>query len=369
MEHNNTNIIAASFQQIKLPDFSERLINNSKWVRYGEDNQFPILLQSLANRSALHNAVITSKVNYAFADGLATDEQFKQTDLFINHPNPYESLDDIYKKCLYDYVLYGGFAINVIWDKAKEYVSSIYHIDFSKIRSGKKNERGQVEKYFFSNDWTSYVTSKIKEIPAYNVCDKTGGQILYFKEYRPGTEYYPLPQYVGALNYIAIDAEISNFHLSHIENGMAPNYLLSFNNGVPSPDERESIKRSFINEFTGTDNAGKFILTFCDSAEKAPTVTTLSSDNLDEQFLQLQDAVLQNILSGHGVVSPMLVGIKEAGQLGGATELNNAYNIYYQHVIRGIQDVVVGQLNDILKHTKGYTGYELEPTRRIIEFE
>ena len=366
---NKSNILVAQFQQIELPNFTERLVNASKWVRYGENNDFPYLLQGFANRSALHNAIVTSKVEYAYADGLVFDGETVSEKLFYDHPNPYETLNDIYKKCLFDYVLYGGFALNVIWDKKQENISSVYHCDFSKLRSGKKNEKGYVDNYYYNSDWLLYATKTVKEIPAYNVCDKNGGQIMYVKEYRPGQEYYPLPQYVGALNYIAIDAEISNFHLAHIENGMAPNYLLSFNNGVPSPDERESIKRSFIKEFTGTDNAGKFVLSFSDSAENAPTITNLSSDNLDEQFIQLQATVLQNILSGHGVVSPMLVGIKTEGQLGGASELNNAYNIYYQHVIRGIQDIVVKHLNEVLSHTMNYNGVNLIPTRRTIEFE
>ena len=368
---SSNNIIVENFAKIKLPSFDERTVTSSKWVRYGDDNLFPNFLQSLANRSALNGAIISSKVDYAFADGLKLNEKAPfSTELVYMQPNPYEDLNSIYKKLLYDFVLYGGCAVEVIFDRKKDAIAELYHVDFAKLRCEKNDIDGVVNGYYYSTDWLTYATKKTEYIPAFNVNEQNDRQILYVKEYRPGSYYYPLPSYVGALNYIATDCEISNYHLSHITNGMAPNYLINFNNGVPSEEERRKVRNQLVREYTGTDNAGKFILTFNDSAEQAPTVTTLSADNLDEQFIQLQDTVLQNILSAHKVVSPLLVGIKTAGQLGGANELKNAYSIYYENVIRGIQDAVVGKLNYLLKYTRGAdVNSNVAATRRIINFE
>ena len=117
-------IMGVALEKIKLPEYTERIYGGKPWVRYGSDNLFPNLLQELANRSALHNAIISSKVDYSYGDGLSVVNPYNRerqpdlpTQLFVNHPNPYEDLDSIYRKCLYDYILYGGFAINVIWSE------------------------------------------------------------------------------------------------------------------------------------------------------------------------------------------------------------------------------------------------------------
>lgn len=363
------NLINLAMSKIKLPDYAETYWNNKPWVRYGVDNQFPVFLQELANKSALHNAIISSKVDYSYANGLDTKNVYNEakasdfsTLLFINHPNPYEDLNSIYRKCLYDYTLYGGFCLNVIWAKDRENVSEIYHIDFSKVRAGKKDEREQVKTYYYCEDWSNTRKYGYKEVDAYNPNHKKGSQLLYAKEYRPGTFYYPLPSYVGSLNYISIDCEISNFHLAHIINGMTPNMMISFCNGIPTEEERRRIKQQFVDEFTGSDNAGKFFVTFSEDKERVPQITTISADNLDEQFIQLQATVLQNILSGHKVVSPMLVGIKTEGQLGGNTELETSFEIFNNTVIKPIQKEVTGALNRLLPHTLHWNGTEVVPT-------
>ena len=339
-------------------------------MRYGENNLFPYFLQELANKSALHNAIVSSKVDYSYAKGLECKNNYNDnkgadlsTILFVNHPNPYEDLNSIYRKCLYDYVMYGGFALNIIWAKDRENISELYHIDFAKIRSGVKDEREQVKTYYYCEDWANVRRYGYKVVNAYNPNQKSGSQLLYVKEYRPGTQYYPLPSYVGALNYIAIDAEISNFHLAHIINGMSPNYMINFTNGIPTEEERRKIKQQFENEYTGSDNAGKFFITFSEDKERVPILTPISADNLDEQFIQLQDTVLQNILSGHKVVSPMLCGIKSDGiNFGSGEEIRNAYEIYTNTVIKPIQKEVCNALNKILTNTLHWNGTEVCPT-------
>ncbi len=110
-------IISVKMQQIKLPVFEEKLTSGRPWVRYGSDNLFPQFLQMLANRSALHGAIVHSKVDYAFGKGLDASDIRNDSlvEQFINHPNGTDSLNDIYRKCIYDYVVYGAFALNVLW--------------------------------------------------------------------------------------------------------------------------------------------------------------------------------------------------------------------------------------------------------------
>ena len=362
----NNKIMPLKLQQISLPVFEEKAINGQKYVRYGKDNLFPEFLQMLANRSALHNAIITTKLDYAYGKGLDSDS--KDVDIltiaWAKHPNPYEDLNSIYKKCLYDYILYGAFALNVIWDADHEHIAEIYHCDVSKIRSGLKDRFGVVNEYFYSDVWYKTSLREYDPIKAFNIKDRTGSQILYVKEYRPGTDYYALPSYCGALNSIATDIEISNFHLSHILNGMSPSKMITFMDGVPSEDEERNLKMDLETLYTGSDNAGKFILNFVNSPEKAPKVETLGGDNLGDEFIQLESSVLNQILAGHKVTSPLLVGLRvENNGLGSnASEILEAFTIFENTVIKPIQDEVITEFNKIIKYTKGYEGLVFKPT-------
>lgn len=360
-------ILPVSCQQISLPVFNEKSFSGQEYVRYGEDNCFPQFLQMLSDRSALHNAIITTKVDYSYGYGLTFDEESDETLLtkaFIKHPNPYEDLNSIYKKCLYDYILYGAFALNVIWDADGEHIAEIYHCDVAKLRSGLKDDFGIVHEYFYSNNWRKTFTKDYKKIKAFTKQDRKGSQILYAKEYRPGISYYALPSYCGCLNSIATDIEISNFHLSHILNGMAPSKMITFVDGVPSEEEERAIKRQIENVYTGSDNAGRFVLSFVNSPEKAPQINTLGGDNLDEEFIQLESSVLNQILAGHKVTSPLLVGLRtdNNGLGSNANEILESFRVFVNTVIKPIQEEVVNKLNMLIRYTKGYVRGELEPT-------
>lgn len=359
------NMIIVNLSQVKLPLYTENKYLD--WVKYGEDNLYSRKLQDLMNRSALHNAIISSKVDNSCGQGLTyTKKKDSKTDNFIENPNPDETLDNIFHKLAYDYILYGGYYINVILSKDRKSIAELYHIPFDKIRLGKQDDRGNIVTFYYSKDWANYRKSENIPIivPAYNKTSKEPSQIIYVKEYRPGCEYYPLPSYVGALSYIETGVEISNFHLSHIKNGMTPNVMISFNNGTPTDEERKVIERQISNKYVGTDNAGKFIITFSDDKDKAPLIQTLTPAQLDKQFLQLEATVLQNILSGHKIISPMLVGIKTEGQLGGATELDNAFTLYQNSVIKPIQDNILKTINKI-GSVNGLQELYIEPVKPL----
>ena len=53
--------------------------------------------------------------------------------------NGKEVISEIMRKCALDYILFGGFALNCIWSNDGKSIAEIYHVDFSRLRSGKLN--------------------------------------------------------------------------------------------------------------------------------------------------------------------------------------------------------------------------------------
>jgi hypothetical protein len=95
-----------------------------------------------------------------------------------------------------------------------------------------------------------------------------------------------------------------------------------------SEEEQKNVEKRFKGKFTGSDNAGSIVVTFNDDPNKAPTILDLSGGELDKHFEIVNKKVEQDIFAGHQITSPILFGIKTEGQLGGRSELRDAYEIF-----------------------------------------
>jgi hypothetical protein len=141
--------------------------------------------------------------------------------------------------------------------------------------------------------------------------------------------------------------------------------MITFTDGVPPTEEAEQdIINRIQDTYTGTDNAGKMLVNFVNAPERTPQVDTLGGDNLGDQFIQLEQSILNQILAGHRVTSPLLVGIRGENQgLGSnSNEILEAFKVFENTVIHPIQECIITPLNKIIQYTRGYDGMKLEPT-------
>ena len=343
------NIIFVSLEQTELPKFRED--GRKSWVSYGQNNDFPDLLLELSRRSALHGAILSSKANDAVGDGVSRKDRTAEEVAFLNAPNPEYDIDELVLRCAWDLALFGGFVLNPIMSNDGRKVAELWHADWSRFRSGIKDEDGRVSQLWYSKDWKRVNDKKYAPVQydAWKMERRKGSYVRQHCLYTAGVEYYPLPSYTAALATIETDAEIANFALASIRNGMAPSILINFPNGLPSPEEERAIEKKVRQKYQGSDNAGKFILTFSEGADKAPTVTTIAASDLDKQFIQLKDTVMQGILSGHGVVSPLLVGIPSPVGLGGTSIVKEAWQLYESRVVLPLRKKVERAISEVMR--------------------
>ena len=159
---------------------------------------------------------------------------------------------------------------------------------------------------------------------------------------------YYTPDYVSCNNWALIDSRVSEYHLNNISNGFSGSFMISFANGIPTAEERNDIERSLAAKFTGANNAGEVYIDFSDDKTRVPEITPISPDKLSEQYLALQEMLTANIMSGHRVTSPMLMGIKNDTGLGNnADELNSAANFYLNSVVMPYQHQILKTLSKI----------------------
>jgi capsid portal protein len=181
-------------------------------------------------------------------------------------------------------------------------------------------------------------------------------EVLYIKNYFPGLYYYSLPDWVAALQYSMSEGEISNLHFNNITNGFLPAVMINFNNGVPAPEERQTIEDLIQAKFTGTDNAGRFMLSFNDDPTTKPTIDVIQIENLHEKYSYVAEYTQDRILVAHRVTSPLLFGIRTNGNgfSSQSEEMKTAFSIMQTMTISPFQNLILNSLDYAL--SKG--GYE-----------
>jgi hypothetical protein len=353
------NIININLETSTSPKIAEA--RGKDWIEYGTEdwkNLYPQFLIDLYYSSSITAAIVNSTSEMIAAENLIIEDE-EDRDLeartklqhFMDRANGNESLHEVLKKVSFDFKLQGAFALNVVWSKDRTQIAEVYHVDVSKIRCARPDEFGKTKGYYISADWSNTRQNKPYYVPAFNVNDRTSAnQIMYSGLYSPNMNSYFTPDWVSCANWSLIDGRISEYHLNNISNGFAGSFMISFANGVPTQEERFQIEQSLTDKFCSETNSGKFVLSFSDDKTRTPEIQAISPSDLDKQYLALQELLTQNILSGHRVTSPMLMGIKSDTGLGNnADELNSAGNFYLNTVVKPFQDQIVKQLRKIFK--------------------
>ena len=353
------NIININLETSTAPVVQE--VRGKEWIEYGTDdwkNLYPQFLIDLYYSSSISAAIINATAEMIAGENLIIeDEDDRDTEAriklqnFMNRANGNESLHEVLKKVSFDFKLQGAFALNIVWSKDRTQIAEIYHVGVEKIRCARPDEFGKTKGYYISSDWGNTRINKPKYVPAFNTNDRTSAnQIMYAGLYSPNMNSYFTPDYVSCNNWALIDSRVSEFHLNNISAGFSGSFMVNFANGIPTQEERLQIEQSLTDKFTSQNNAGKFVLTFSDDNTRTPQIQAISPSDLDKQYIALQELLTQNILSGHRVTSPMLMGIKNETGLGSnVDELNSAANFYLNSVVKPFQDQIVKQLRKIFQ--------------------
>jgi len=346
-----------SFEKATIPVFSE-VLQRSPWVYYGENNLLPQYFIGLYDNCAIHKAIVTSKVNQIMGDGIVS---LNNPMAVVNLVNPKENVADVMRKCVLDFMMFGGFSLNVIWSKDKKQISEIYHIDFSRVRSAKLDEDDEIVSYFYSADWSQLKKFPPEEYDSFNQ-EKGGSQIYYFKSYQPSLTYYPIPDWSAGQRAIEIDIEAKNFHMNNLRKGMVPSLWINYNNGIPGEEEQRTLVRALESQYGGTDNAGQAIISFNESQDQSPVITQIPRNDNDNYYAALNDDITRSILSAHRVSSAELFGIATAGKLGGGQEITEHSEYFRKMVIMPYQNTILPSFNKLVSLKFGQpTTFEIKP--------
>lgn len=335
----------------ELPLFREQ--PGREFVTYGFDNLYGDYLRDLFLGSSIQSAVVNGVSEMIYGEGLDATDREEKPDQWLKTQRMLEQSDDhLLRQLCFDLKLYGQCYVQVIWNRVRTEIAELRFLPAHSVRCGIADSQGRVDKFFVSPDWSRVRENRYApiEYPAWDSEDRTQAASVYqIKSWTPGIHYYGLPDYVGSTNYIELDREVSSFHLNNIKNGLFPSMMLAFNNGIPSDEERRTIERHVNDKFSGSNNAGRLLISFNDGSDNAPQLTPVNPNDNDGMYEFLATECTTKILAGHRITSPLLFGIRGQGDGFGnnAEELRDSFSLFQNTVIKPFQRTLLDGLQPL----------------------
>jgi hypothetical protein len=336
---------------LNLSAYTAPTIQESKrdaWVNYdsanGDNNYYQFLIDRYTN-STTNNAIINNIARLIYGKGLAATDGNRK-------PNEYAQMmtlmsKECLRKIVFDRKLFGQFAIQVHYNDKHDKVLKAYHIPVNLLRAEKCNKDGEIEGYYYSDDWSDVKKYVPKRFPAFGFSNEKV-EILFSKPYSVGMKYYAYPDYQGAVPYALLEEEVSDYLINEVQNGFSGTKVVNFNNGVPTLEQQEIISSKVLGKLTGSKGQ-KVIVAFNDNMDTRTTVEDIPLNDAPDHYTYLSEECLRKIMLGHNVTSPLLFGVASSnGFSSNADELENSFVLFNNMVIKPFQEEIIDALDKIL---------------------
>ena len=333
---------------LSLSAYTTPVIQESKrdnWVEYGTDNNYYSFLIDRYTNSTTNSAIINNISRLVYGKGLSALDANRK-------PNEYAQMmalfskEDI-RKIVLDRKMLGQFAIQVHYNDKHDRILKAYHMPVNLLRAEKCNKDGEIEGYYYSDDWTDVKKFAPVRYSAFGT-SKEKVEILFSKPYSVGMKYYSYVDYQGSLPYALLEEEIADYLINEVQNGFSGTKVVNFNNGVPTEEQQSMITSKVMNKLTGS-RGQKVIVAFNDNAESKTTVDDIPLNDAPEHYTYLSEECLRKIMLGHNVTSPLLFGVASSnGFSSNAEELKNSAILFDNMVIRPFQEEILEAFDSIL---------------------
>ena len=189
---------------LNLAKYEAPIIEESKrneWVTYGENNSYYQFLIERYRNSTTNNAIINNISRLVYGKGLSAVDASRK-------PNEYAQMisminaDDM-RKVVLDFEMLGQAAFQVHYSKDRSKVLKAYHIPVHLLAPEKCNKDGQIEAYFYSDNWEDLRNYVPKRIPAFGFGNEQV-EIMFIQPYSVGMKYFSYVDYQGGIPYTVL---------------------------------------------------------------------------------------------------------------------------------------------------------------------
>ena len=331
---------------------TQRFYKSNNGYLWGKNGMFPQELDSLYTNSPLHSAIINYKSLLTTGEGLemVNDENLSMSEKISAH-QLFVQLKDLEKETSMDLHMHNRVCLKITWNKEHTKILKIERLNPSSVRIFELNNEMQATKYIYNFDWENLVMRSIK-YDAYDPLNKSSSvQILEYQNTSPGKKLYVEPTYISSIAWIGMDSEMSIYHKSNIQNSLNPSMLIKQYERPGSPEEQREVLRQLNDSFAGAKNTSRVMVVYSDGKELSPDIIQMESNKLDSTFLQLTDTIQRQICYSHNI-DPQLLGLKTPGSLGDSGNMEYAFGILNQLIIKPSKLTIERIFNKLLLQNK-----------------
>jgi hypothetical protein len=314
---------------LALP-YIQNSVSGKGMVYFGEENLYPQLLNQMYYTSPIHGAIIDFTCRAVIGGGvdIITDTMAERLDAGIFSRQ-------IKIKKLFDTLTLDFYIHNRV------YIMFSFS-DSGKFLTAKRVEPANIRHRFdggieFSSDWSTQ--SDRRNLVKYSHGGKNVGDVIWeYKIETPGMDYYPLPTYSSSMNWCFLDGEQSFLQKNNIQESIFPSIFIRRPKRFANQKEIDEFRDGLIRK-KGAQNAGHIGVLSGDGFENTPEVVAPPQAQNDNLFIQTEKSIKDNICYAHKI-NPSIVGIKVAGSLGNAQELEMSYAIWEKNVVYPLRETM-----------------------------
>jgi hypothetical protein len=345
MSEAQDNIFVVNLAEYESPTIQET--RKGDWIEYGEDNDYYNWLIQRYHKSPTNNAVINNMSRLIYGRGLSALNASRKPQQYAAMKALFSS--EVMRATCQGTKMLGDHYLQCIYNKAHTKIEKVHFITANLVRPAKCNKDGEIDTYYYSDNWAEVKKFPPTAIPAFGTSKKEI-ELLRIMPYSVGFKYFAPVDYQGCLPYTILEEEIADYLINEVQNHFSGSKVVNFNNGEAATDEqRKQLSNRVQNKLTGSQGQ-KVIVSFNSNVENRTTVEDIPLNDAPDHYEFLSKESKQKILIGHNVTSPMLVGVvtDNQGFSSNADEIDVAAKYFYNTSIKPFQDLIIEAIEKIL---------------------
>lgn len=322
---------------LALPSINTNYLGVGGYVRFGNDNLYPQLINQMKYTSPLNGSILKFKLNSVIGGGYTietlSDNGIEKVKVYTFEKK--NKINKLYKKLSGDWINHERMSVLLHFDSKME-LQRIERLDPATVR---RNESGTL--FSVCKDWYSQIG--IIQYKAYHPTCRDKVQLLEYTE--DDDNIYPIPTYCSAFNWCQLDGESSYLQKQNIRNSIYPSFALLLPQ-MPGSDEEKNAITTAVDRAKGASEAGKVMILAAPNKDKLPDIKAIPTNQNDKLFESTDRRIDDKICQAH-TIAPILMGIQTPGKLGAGQDIKTSYQIFEKNMVMPTRNTIEEFINEL----------------------
>ncbi len=311
-------------------------------ISWGKENDTPKLFGNCYERSATLKAAVDQTVNYVMGDEIIVNDEAGKWKDAVNRRGM--DMRTLIEHIVYDYYIYGNFAIQIIYNKLGVPVE-LYPLDIAKCRLNR--DRNKV--IYNKKGWTRWSTAGERyDRWGFAELNPDNPTMIFFYNGTGVRKVYNVSPWAAALDDVLTEIEGSRYSLNSVTNGFSARYIINIPDTANLTDEqKQAIEDGIKTKFCGYDAPSNFMIYYANDESKALVVNKIEANEDPEHFQVIRDGAKANIFTAMRI-SPLLVGVGMTNTGFSSNEFSDSFKLFNRTVAKPVQDMLTKVIDNVV---------------------